>query len=223
MNIDYTVVRSERKTLQISVERDRSVVVRAPYDVTDEQIARAIEKKKFWLYQKINHDRKYSAPSRKEFVSGASVTFLGQRYQLEVTDDPIEGIEFSDRFYLPRSQQKNAREVFQEWYFVQAKKRIPTLVETMAAAMGVHYNKVMVSDLKVRWASCTPKDNLNFNWRLIKAPMFVIRYIIAHELAHLIEANHTPTFWNTVKAQVPEYEKAKNWLAEHGDLLEAEV
>ena len=223
MKIDYTVVRSERKTLQISVERDRTVVVRAPHDVTDEQIARAIEKKKFWLYQKINHDRKYSAAPRKEFVSGASVTFLGQNYQLEVTDDSAGGIEFSDRFYLPKSQQHNARQLFQAWYIKQANKRIPELVETMATTMGVRYKKVMVSDLKVRWASCTPQDNLNFNWRLIKAPMFVIRYIIAHELAHLLEANHTPIFWNTVKAQVPEYEKAKKWLVDHGGLLEAEV
>ena len=87
----------------------------------------------------------------------------------------------------------------------------------MAGAMGVQYNQAMVSNLKMRWASCTAKDNLNC--RLIKAPLFVIRFIIAHELAHLLEANHTPTFWLIVKAQMPNYECAKAWLVERGDLL----
>ncbi|MBO9484307.1 YgjP-like metallopeptidase domain-containing protein [Salinisphaera sp. G21_0] len=224
MKIDYTVVRTDRKSLQISVERDRSIVVRAPYHVTDEQIARAVEKKRFWLYQKINHGQKYDTKAKKDFVSGTSISYLGHYYPLKVVaDQAVSGITFSDKFYLSKSQQDNAPELFQAWYVEKAKERIPVLVETMAGAMGVQFNQVMVSNLKMRWASCTAKDNLNFNWRLIKAPLFVIRYIIAHELAHLLEANHTPTFWLIVKAQVPNYERAKAWLVEHGDLLEAEV
>jgi hypothetical protein len=67
------------------------------------------------------------------------------------------------------------------------------------------------------------KDNVNFNWRLIKAPMFVIDYVIVHELAHLLEANHTPRFWNIVRAKAPSAEKAKMWLKQHGQILEEEV
>ncbi len=78
----------------------------------------------------------------------------------------------------------------------------------------------MVSDLKYRWGSCTPKDNLNFNWKLIKAPMLVIDYVIVHELAHFLEHNHTSTFWNIVNTQVPYHFKAKRWLKEHGEILE---
>ncbi|HCX02238.1 MAG TPA: M48 family peptidase, partial [Syntrophaceae bacterium] len=71
--------------------------------------------------------------------------------------------------------------------------------------------------------SCTLKDNVNLNWRLIKAPMFVIDYVIVHELAHLIETNHTPRFWNIVRTQTPTMEKAKAWLKENGQLLEQEI
>jgi predicted metal-dependent hydrolase len=67
------------------------------------------------------------------------------------------------------------------------------------------------------------KDNVNFNWRLIKAPMFVIDYVIVHELAHLIEANHTPRFWNIVRARIANLDKAKTWLKENGDVMDLDV
>jgi hypothetical protein len=69
------------------------------------------------------------------------------------------------------------------------------------------FNRILISDLKVRWGSCTPKSNLNFNWRLMKAPTTVIDYVIVHELAHLIEPNHTRQFWNIVSIQVPRFNR----------------
>ena len=63
-----------------------------------------------------------------------------------------------------------------------------------AAHLGVDVAQVKIVDERYRWGSCTVKDNINLNWRLIKAPMFVIDYVIIHELAHFIEANHTPPF-----------------------------
>jgi predicted metal-dependent hydrolase len=82
---------------------------------------------------------------------------------------------------------------------------------------------VKIVDNRYRWGSCTLNDNVNFNWRLIKAPMFVIDYVITHELAHLIEANHTPRFWNILRAHIPTMDKAKAWLKEHGQLLEESI
>jgi len=71
-------------------------------------------------------------------------------------------------------------------------------VKQYAHRLGVDVAEVKIVDSRYRWGSCTPKNNINLNWRLIKAPMFVIDYVIVHELAHLIEANHTPAFWNIV-------------------------
>ena len=78
---------------------------------------------------------------------------------------------------------------------------------------------IAVCQFKVRILG-TVNNNVNFNWRLIKAPMFVIDYAIFHELAHMIEANHTPRFWNIIRAQAPTMEKAKAWLKKNGQLLE---
>ncbi len=105
----------------------------------------------------------------------------------------------------------------------RAEEKLTPRIRRFAAAMGVAYERIMISDMRVRWASCTPKSNLNFNWRIVKAPDFVIDYLIVHELAHLLESNHTAQFWNTVAVQVPRYALAKAWLRENGAALEEDL
>ena len=87
----------------------------------------------------------------------------------------------------------------------------------------IEFKEAKISDTRFRWGSCTPRNNLSFNWRLIKAPMFVIDYVIVHELAHLLETNHTPHFWSIVRAKTTAMDKAKAWLKEHGGLLEEDL
>ena len=103
---------------------------------------------------------------------------------------------------------------------VRAEQKILPRVRRHAKDLGVAYRDAEVSETRYRWGSCTQKNSLRFNWRLIKAPVSVIDYVIIHELAHLIEPNHTPRFWNIVRAQHPASESAKQWLREHGELLE---
>ena len=85
----------------------------------------------------------------------------------------------------------------------RAEEKILPRVQHHAHELGVEFTEAKIVDNRYRWGSCTVKDNVNFNWRLIKAPMFVIDYVIVHELAHLIEANHTPRFWNIVRPGFP--------------------
>lgn len=224
MELEYKIIYSDRKTLNISVERDKSVIVRAPRNTSPEKIVKIMESRRLWLYEKMNHKQKYR-PGRepKEFVSGESLLYLGRNYRLDVLSSDHQGIRFNNKFTISKSCQPIASRLFRSWYFNKAKEKIIPKVRFYAERLGVTYNKVMVSDLKYRWGSCTPRDNLNFNWRLIKAPMFVIEYVIVHELTHLLEANHTRRFWNIVSIQSPEYQKAKEWLIEYGGLLEEDL
>lgn len=224
MDLDYRIIYSKRKTIGLTVERDRSIVVRAPVNTSDEAIRQAIEAKKLWLYEKVNHSQKYPPkPMRKEFVTGETLMYLGRHYRLEITDDAEPGVRFQNRFYISRRQQPVAGPVLREWYMARAREKLTPRIGHFASAMGVEYERIMISDLKVRWASCTPKNNLNFNWRIIKAPVYVIDYLIVHELAHLIEPNHSKSFWNIVAVQIPRYAAAKEWLREHGALLEEDL
>ncbi|MFN8713903.1 MAG: M48 family metallopeptidase [Bacteroidota bacterium] len=223
MEIAYSIQYSKRKTISIIVERDRTVVVRAPLNTSRELIDTEVRKRKYLIFKKVNHPQKYTLPrDRKEFVSGEALLYCGKYYKLEVSNTLFDGVEFDNKFVISKAHQKEARLLLKKWYISQAEVKIIPSVMHFAKHLGVNYKKIAILDLKYRWGSCTPKDNINFNWRLIKAPGFVIDYIIVHELTHLIEPNHTPEFWNIVSVQLPHYEKAKDWLRDNGNLLEVE-
>lgn len=219
MTLEYTTKFSEkRKTLGLVVERDKSVVVLAPKGTTDSTIELFVEKKKFWLFEKINHSPKFGEPKPETpFISGKAIPYLGKNYKLDVIKEPMEGITFKGKFLLSQLNLQQGKAILEQWYKQKAKERITPLVERYASQLGVAYNDILISDLQYRWGSCTLKGNLNFNWRLIKAPQFVINYVVIHELAHLIELNHSERFWNIVKVQMPNYLEAKEWLREFGE------
>lgn len=226
MDLSYRTVFTRRKTLSITVERDSSVVVHAPEGMDAERIKRAVETKRAWLYEKIHHPQKLREPPHlpgKELVSGESILYLGRHYLIEIVDRDGYAIEFRNRFIVPRARADSRTEVFREWLKARAGEQIIPLVRKRARALGVTCQEVKITDGHYRWGSCTPGGNLNFNWRLIKAPIFVIDYVVTHELAHLIEPNHTARFWNIVRTQVVHLDKAKDWLKQNGRLLEQDL
>lgn len=224
MELDYKVVFAKRKTLTITVERDRSVVVTAPEGTSREKIRQVVESRKLWLYEKTRHAQKYSPlphPPGKELVTGESMPYLGRYYRIELVDGEGE-ILFEQKFLVPRALADKSA-AFRGWFMARAEEKILPRAAVHAKNLGLSYQEAKIGKGKYRWGSCTPGDNVIFNWRLIKAPMFVIDYVVVHELAHLIEPNHTPRFWNIVRAQVPGMERAKGWLQKHGPLLEEEI
>lgn len=221
MELDYEVVYSRRKTLTITVERDCSIVVKAPAGTAPETIRQVMESRKQWLYEKTRHTQKYRPlphPPGKELVAGESVHYLGRQYRIEWVDGEGE-IQFEQKFLVPRMLSEKSS-AFRNWFVARAEEKILPRVALHARNLGVTYKEARIGNGKYRWGSCTPDDTVILNWRLIKAPMFVIDYVVVHELAHLMEQNHTPRFWNIVNAQAPSMEKAKSWLLKHGTLLE---
>lgn len=218
--------RQDGASLTITVERDRRVVVHAPEGTPEEKIQQIVESRRQWIYEKSEHSQKYRNlphPPGKELVSGESALYLGRQYRIEIIERNLEEVKFVQRFQIPAAQRKRMKEALREWYLGRAEAKIVPRVKAFARSLGVAIAGVRIVDNRYRWGSCTPKDYVHFNWRLIKAPMPVIDYVIVHELAHLMEANHTPEFWNIVRAQTPTMEKAKAWLKEHGQLLEQEI
>jgi predicted metal-dependent hydrolase len=227
LELAYTIQRSaKRRKLTITVERDRSVVVHAPIGVQDEKIRQVVESKRQWIYEKTGHPQKYQnlphAPG-KELVSGESAFYLGRQYRIEIVRTGLAGVRFTQRFLIPAAQGGERVEALRGWYISKAKEKLIPRVQVHARELGVDVAGIKIVDNRFRWGSCTVNNNISLNWRLIKAPVFVIDYVIVHELAHLIEANHTPRFWNIVSAQTPTMEKAKTWLKENGQLLEEAI
>lgn len=227
MVLTFEIRRSaKRKNVTITVERDRAVVVHAPVGVPEDKLRELVDGKRQWLFEKLNDAQKYQplphAPG-KELVNGESALYLGRAYRIELVDSTNDRVRFSSKFLIPRSQASERKRVLREWYVERAKEKILPRVDMHAKNLGVTYEQAKIINSRFRWGSCTPGNNLNFNWRLIKAPMFTIDYVIVHELAHLIEANHTARFWNIVSAQLPTMDRARDWLREHGQSLEEDV
>jgi len=227
MELKYQIVRSpKRKKLTITVERDRSIVVHAPEGNTDESVRRVVDAKRQWLFEKLRHPQKYQRrphPPGKEVVNGESAPYLGRDYRIEIAETASGDVEFSRGFVVPAAHQAKRRKVLRDWYVARAKEKILPRVAQRARELGVQFGAARIVDNRYRWGSCTVKDNVSFNWRLIKAPMFVIDYVIVHELAHLLESNHTPRFWSIIRANTPAMEKARAWLKDNGQVLEQEL
>lgn len=223
MELNYQIIFSKRKTATISVERDRQVIVRVPEGLSEQKINEIIQNKEKWILEKLNHNQKYNPnSSNKEFVSGETLNYLGRNYQLQIINNEIDNIIFDHRFLISKSNQVNANKLFKEWYKSKAGEKIKPITKKFAKNLGVSYKEIKISEMKYRWGSCTSGGNLLFNWRIIKAPLYVIEYVVVHELAHLIEHNHSDDFWNIVSVQLPNYQKAKNWLKLNGEILEVD-
>ena len=222
--LDFTLIHTDRKRINITVERDRRIVVRAPKSCSEERVQALLQRKKLWLFEKLRSGQKFPDEyNEKEFVSGETLLYLGRHYPLRVSKRDVNGIRFDREFVISHLHQSKAPMLLKQWYVKRAKEKLAPRVASFARTLGVAYNAIRVSEMEYRWGSCTPKKNLVFNWKLIKAPLFVIDYIIVHELAHLIEPNHSDDFWNIVAAQVPKYQKAKEWLKQNGSVLESSL
>ena len=108
------------------------------------------------------------------------------------------------------------------WYKKQALPVITDLVEEYARLMGLEgkYSSVKLSIAKSKWGSCSYDNKLLFSWRLIMCPTEVIEYVVVHELAHIIEKNHSKAFWNEVKKVLPDYKEHRKWLKDNSGLMD---
>jgi len=98
----------------------------------------------------------------------------------------------------------------------EARRALEAASTRHAAALGVKIKRVSIRDQSSRWGSCSSNGVLSFSWRLILAPPFVLDYLAAHEVAHLLELNHSPRFWRLVTRLYPGFKRAKTWLDVHG-------
>jgi len=222
MKLEYKIIRANRTTIGITVERDRKVVVRVPQQASEQAVTAAIESRRFWIWQKLRDPHKYPDPApHKEYVAGETFLYLGQQHALHLTKGEGGPVRLVGKhFEMSVSDRRSGDALFRSWYLAQAKEKLRPRIAAFATEMGVVYSRIWVRDLKYRWGSCTPGGTLSFNWRIIQAPMIVVDYLIVHELAHVLEPNHSQEFWNIVAVHVPSWVKARGWLKQYGAQLE---
>jgi predicted metal-dependent hydrolase len=107
------------------------------------------------------------------------------------------------------------------WLREEARRECAGAVDRHAARLGLEPGRISLRDPRSRWGSCTSNGDLMFSWRLIMAPSAVLDYVVAHEVAHLAELNHSPRFWAVVRRLCPDFQPARAWLRRNGAALHA--
>jgi predicted metal-dependent hydrolase len=225
---EYDVIRTNRSTADIVVERDGSIVVRAPGWVDDAQVRDIVEEKLGWIYRALAEWRDLNAARvLREFKPGEGFLYLGRAYRLQlVSDEAGTGLSLRNgRFCLSRrlieqGDPARAKAAFQAFYEIKGSARLPARVSYFAPKVGVRARSVAVRELGNRWASCSPAGDIAFHWRCMMAPPTIIDYLVVHELCHFHYRDHTQAFWNEVDKVMPSYRERKAWLRRSGAALD---
>jgi hypothetical protein len=204
--------------LQITVDRGGELVLTAPEGCDPRIMEDFVREKRFWLYTKLAEKEALRRPvDAKEFVSGEGFPYLGRSHRLLLVDQQDVPLKLErGRFRLVRAEAGEGRLHFIRWYTGRARPWLNDAVGRLAPQLGVEPGGVEVRDLGFRWGSCGTRGTLNFHWATILLPPSVIEYVVVHELAHLHEPQHTPEFWLRVERALPDFERRKQWIAEHG-------
>jgi predicted metal-dependent hydrolase len=230
--ISYDVARSRRTTADIIIERDGSVLVRAPKWADDPRVEGIVESKQYWIYRTLAEWRDLNATRvLREYKNGEGFLYLGRAYRLLLVEDQEDQEDQEDRgeplalkngrFCLRRTLVEvggiaAAQSAFSDYYTAHGLERIGKRVAYWAPKVGVTSRGVDVRDTGNRWASCSPGGRLAFHWKCMMAPLTIVDYIVVHELCHLHHRDHTDAFWNEVDKVMPTYRERKQWLRQHG-------
>ena len=222
--LDFEVQLSgARRSIGITVDRDGSLIMNAPHDCDEAELAAFAHEKRTWVYKKLaEKDLLLSHRPKKEFVSGEGFAYLGRSHRLLLADNRNDAVKL-ERGRLVMQRDLATRGVgtaaMIDWYRTRASRWLPRRVEPWARRMGVAPYAIDVRDLGYRWGSLGKNHRINFHWATIQLPPTLVDYVIVHELTHVHEPNHTPTFWTRLERAIPAYQAAKNDLARAGSTL----
>lgn len=226
-DIEFTLIRSERKTADIVIERSGDVIVRAPLGIDDEALRKAITDRALWVHRSLAEWEDLNSSRRhRPFIQGQGFSYLGRSYRLKfVTESDVALRLKNGRWELSealifREGEAAARKAFRDFYIVKGVNFFAERVRHFAPKVGVVPGEVAVKELGYHWASCGAGGTLNFHWKTLMAPQTVIDYIVVHELCHLHHRDHSDGFWNEVDKVLPRYLERKEWLRRYGASLD---
>ncbi len=205
--------RSQRaKRLSLRVSRlDGRVSLTMPQGASEREAMGFLTGRERWLR---DHLSQVASPHTVRL--GSVIPFRGG--QLSVAPAAVRRTRCDgDKLLVPADENPGAR--IKAFLRLAARDVLAARSDAYAAALGVSYTRLSLRDTRSRWGSCSSKGVLMYSWRLIMAPPEVLDYVAAHEVAHLVEMNHSSAFWAVVAKLMPEYQSRRNWLRDHGDQL----
>jgi predicted metal-dependent hydrolase len=233
--VAYEFRRGKRRTIGFSVGPD-GLTVSAPKWVPLYEIDKAVLEKSAWIIKKLQetrarHDRLESA--RIEWKDGTALPFLGEQVivvldprhafggvgaELKSSTDTLPGVtHLTLHVGLPHTATPDQiKDAVQAWLMRQAKRLFTERLNHFAPTLNVQWKRLSLSSAGTRWGSASADGSIRLNWRLIHFKQSVIDYVVVHELSHLRVMDHSPRFWDTVRAVVPDYAQLRSQLKDEG-------
>lgn len=209
------IIRSERKTLSVSIDALGVVTVRAPVSCTTARIFAFLEEKETWILRKKAERVGAGAKLPSENLDGFSFLLLGENYRIRLVDGKRISLSGKE-ILLPNV---NAQKRLVKWLKENAKRIFALETERVSRKAGISYSSVSVSSARTRWGSCSGKNAIRYSFRLLYAPKDVIEYVVVHELAHVKYKNHSKLFWREVERLCPDYKNRRKWLKQNAFLM----
>ena len=234
--IHYQLIRTKRKTLSISVKR-ATVEVRAPLKAPLKWIKTFINSKADWIHHQVNiqtlqlsviyriYDQAVIPVLGKPLCLTINPNSNCKRSSITLNDDVID-IQLDASMSLSGDEiEEKSTVIFLEWLKKQAQHYMSRQTNNLANQLGLKdkLKKISYRRTKSKWGHCTSEGNIQYNPLIIMAPLFVVDYIIAHEVCHLAHANHSKRYWAAVEKNCPQRKHAEKWLNQHGHRLAIEI
>ncbi|MEK6903694.1 MAG: SprT family zinc-dependent metalloprotease [Nanoarchaeota archaeon] len=227
-NVQYPVkiFKEHRHDVRASI-RNRSVIIRVPLFFNRNEAAQEILKMKLWAKQKLSeHPELLQQHPVKTYMNGERVNIGNEEYLLDISFKEKEGssARILDNMIYFTISSTLAEDIQQQHISTllsrcMGKRRIAALREKVTELNRKHFNqpisRIFFKNTASRWGSCSDKGNINISTRLLFAPADVLEYVCIHELAHLIEQNHSEKFWKLVEKAMPDYKEKIRWLKEN--------
>ncbi|HEY8326419.1 MAG TPA: SprT family zinc-dependent metalloprotease [Ktedonobacterales bacterium] len=214
------------RRVRLVIQPGGALEVVAPQGVARARVEAALREHEGWIIRtraRLADLAPASAPAPLE--DGQALPCAGRELRLSLREGAPEG-RFQARLEgdqltltLPRTDDALARAALERWYRRQAHAVIDERLAHWNAHYGFTWTRVAIKEQKTRWGSCSRRGALNFNWRLLLAPLPALDYVVIHELCHLKEPNHAPAFWALVAQTCPDYREWRGWLRRHGHEL----
>jgi predicted metal-dependent hydrolase len=200
---------ARRITLKLDV-RGQAVLV-----LPDERLRAAglrfAEQKRDWL-----DSQRARLPVRIPFEEGETIPVRGTPRHIVLAPTGRDPIQISAGAIRVAGRSTAVAVLVQSWLKAEARADLLPAVAKYASALHLPTPSVTLRDPKTRWGSCSSKSTISLSWRLILAPSPVLDYVAAHEVAHLVELNHSPRFWKVVSDLCPGFREQERWLDRHG-------
>jgi len=214
LSVPYVLTRTRRKTLGMSVG-EAGVRVNVPWWVPRAEIDDFIRERETWLIRTLKQ-MESRRPPEFEWKDGAALSYLGVKLKLRVVPCLFTDVRRVGRvLWVSCTHAEEAADLVKEWLRHRAQRLLARRVRKFAKRLG-RQPAFALSNARSQWGICHPDGRIRLNWRLIQAPLEVIDYIAAHEVAHLVHLDHSPRFWRQVDALYARADSGREWLRKNG-------